>query len=146
MITINEFQITGTQEDLIRDNVVNPDTELVVRALQLLMQPYQAATLSRAKSKYQAAYQANPEDVTLPNFLNDNAVTNWYLSQEDYQDATQKVEASRVANLTSRITQLTTQLDHLNNQKIGAGQDVLTTLNASIAGIEAEIENLTSSI
>lgn len=141
-LPIAAMSITGLEEQLVRDNVANPETQLGIRALAQITQPYKQATLQRAEAAYQAAFTADAS-AALPNYLDKAAVIQWYITSPDYRDATQRENAVRVATIDREIESLTREKAG-QETKLAAEQDIKTAsaLAAMIEALTAKIDAL----
>lgn len=138
-LNVAAMTITGLEEQLIRDNVANPETQLGARALAQLSAPYKQATLQRAESAYQMAYAADPT-AALPNYLDKAAVIQWQVTHPDYKTATQRENAQRVTVIDREIESLTREKTQQEG-KLAAEQDIQTAsaLSAMVEALAAKI-------
>lgn len=148
-IVVKGIEITGLNEALIRDNVIDPDTELVERALQDIIGRYRGASLSRAEAAYQAAYRDNP-GAQIPNFLDKDAVLEWYFATEAYKDATIRQAEQNLARVTREKALLETDRERLVTKVAGFNDKDTETYKASVtaqlADVGARIAELNLSI
>lgn len=144
-ISVPAVDITGLQEQVIRDNVDNPDSNLLARALAQLVAPYQSASMSRAEQAYREAFAADPTQ-TLPNMLDKEAVLAWYFARNEYRDATQRAAAARVGEIGNEIQSLTAERNRhqgrLDRIADPAATDLKASIQATISSINAQISAL----
>ena len=145
-ISVPAVDITGIQEQVIRDNVDNPDSNLLARALAQLVAPYQSQSMNRAEQAYREAFAADPAQ-TLPNMLDKEAVLAWYFARDEYRDATQRAADSRKAQIPNEISSLQAELNRHRRRLEALADDASAEITASIektiSGIEDQIDALT---
>lgn len=144
-IVVPEVTITGLQEKLIRDNVANPDSDLGSRALTQLVAPYKQQTLQRAQQAYRAAHAADPSQ-TLPNFLDDTAVIEWYLATDGYKNATQREAEAAAIRAQAELQSLTAERSRHERKLAGATAEMRPAIQATIDALTDQIEALQATV
>lgn len=167
MLNIEAIVIEGLNEAIIRDNVANPDESLVERAIEQLIQPFQASSYSRAQVAYEKAANAiieaekngetHPQAGTLPMYTDRNAMIMWYTGLGDYKDATQIENVQKAERLKTELQRLESEIESHTRQRdrlnpdLETYSDSYTNLSTVIGNYESEaatirdkIEDLTS--
>lgn len=143
-LEVQTMTITGLAEQIIRDNVVNPDTNLGSRALTELQKPFRGQTLSRAQAAFREATAAG--ETGLPNFTIDDDVIAWYLNREGYKSATVRANEIRLVQIANEIQSRTGERNrkqaNLDAQSASATPAMIAALQAEIDAIDAAIDAL----
>lgn len=143
-VVIEGITIEGREAQLVRDNVENPGSNLVQRALLKLTADYRQQTLQRARVEYDKVVNSgSTEDIAgLPNYRIDDDVIDWYLGRDDYTDATVRYNSQRLVDIGNELQakqgELKRKQEELQRQKqAGASASVQ-------AGFQSTIESLTN--
>ena len=146
-ITTPETVITGLDEQLIRDNLDNPDAQLLAKALECLMAPYRSATLDRARRAYTEASAADPT-ATLPNWTDEEGMINWYVGGRAYRNATARAAVARLAHIGNELGSLQSDKTRYSarlKQLAGSSNiEFIATVRATIDSLDGQIAALTA--